>query len=259
MSRCCPLPARTPTAIARPGEFRGLGDERLRAVAPVAVHAEPRRGLGRDVTGAVVIGDDFDVDVASGETIGFETFQLRVGILDLAVPDGKVQRFGGLEARAVGGLPAALLSRGLRAAVDLRFQFRVSADPPQPCTAPFNARLFGASGAVDGDIVSHIARLRGGTIPGPLLRVHSPGEVLRPGFAGSGGGGGQDAVFPAFRSLQSAFGDPPSGLHLIEGFPGRVGVAPETLPHNVGDGDNAVMTDIGEGGILALGDGVLLR
>ena len=90
------------------------------------------------------------------------------------------------------------------------------------------------------------------------MRVHSPGEALRPGFAGSGGGGGQDAVFPAFRSLQSAFGDPSSGLHLIDRFPGRVGVAPETLPHNVGDGDNAVMTDIGDGGILALGDGVLL-
>ena len=124
--------------------------------------------------------------------------------------------------------------------------------------ALFNAGLFGSRGAVDGHIVSHIARLRRGTIPGPLLPVHSPGEALRPGFAGSGGGGGQDAVFPAFRSLQSAFGDPPSGLHLIEGFPGRVGVAPETLPHNVGDGDNAVMTDIGDGGILALGDGVLL-
>ena len=34
-----------------------------------------------------------------------------------------------------------------------------------------------------------------------LFQVHFPGDALRPGFAGSGGGGGQDAVFPAFRSL----------------------------------------------------------
>ena len=121
-----------------------------------------------------------------GEAVGFEIFQLRVGILDLAVLDRKVERFGSLQSRAVGRLAAAMAARRLGPAIDLRFQFRVGADAPQPCPALLEARLLQAGSAVDGHVMCHVARLRARTVPDTLFRVHAPIPALGPGAPGPG-------------------------------------------------------------------------
>ena len=57
--------------------------------------------------------------------------------------------------------------------------------------------------------------------------VHSPADALGPGSPGSGGGGGEDAVFPVLGSLNGAFGDPAVGLHSVNGLARRKRVPPE--------------------------------
>ena len=171
---------------------------------------------------------------------------------------GRCSSSAAFESGAVGGLPAALAPRRLGSAIDLRFQLRVGADPPKRGPTLFDARLFGPRRPVDGHVMCHVARLRAWTVPDPLSRVHPPIPALCPGAPGTGGGWGQDAVFPALRSLKGAFGDPAIGFHSVNGLACRKRVPPEPLSDKIGQGDHTVMTDIGGGGVDPLCDVPLL-
>ena len=111
-------PATTAALTRRPASCPALAISDWAPRAPVPVHLESRRGLGRDVRGPVVTRDDFDVDVSPGESVGFKKFELRVGILHLAVLDGKVELGGGLLPLSVGRLLAAPENAPPRPGVD---------------------------------------------------------------------------------------------------------------------------------------------
>ena len=91
--------------------------------------------------------------------------------------------------------------------------------------------------------------------PGVLSRIEAAGSRETGGFRRAGVGGRENFIGCALWARGFVFLDKASFLHLIDCGSGGKGVSAEALFDDVGEGDDSIVSDVGNSVILAVGKG----
>ena len=221
-----------------------------RCAPAVAVHLEPGGGFRNDGPRAVVLRRHLEVD-ASRAAFRVPVLDLRVGVDDAALLDGKAQLIGGLPPRRVRRRLAFSRPRGFRGPGDLLLHLGVDAHPLDRRSLFHQAGALVPGGPVNGRVVIELAPLDQ-TGPGLLTFVES--LVLRQlaGLVRPGPRQGEHLVLAALRSRGLVLAHRSVLDPAIDGPPSCVGMSAEAGVGQVAERDRAIHPHVGQGPLGAV-------